>query len=163
MLSHSSTAVCKSQRSAFADWDHTRTTMAYWPSSASTGTKKPFLPLLRLGSYLLLFGLGEAHRDYLEAQCCCSVCYYLQHHYLPVISLPIKLLPNFWCTECQCTSEKTALSFGIWNPFDQVLFHVILKMHLALEFGIHAIRCCFTSSLCCLCDFYFYLWCIFAL
>lgn len=37
--------------------------MAYWPSSASTGTKKPFQPLLRLEFYLLLFCLGETHRD----------------------------------------------------------------------------------------------------
>lgn len=44
------------------------------------GTKKPFLPLLRLESYLLLFYLGEAHRDYLEAQCCCSA--YLYYLYL---------------------------------------------------------------------------------
>lgn len=70
----------KSPRSPFAVWDHTRTIMAYWPSSVSMGTEKPFLPLLRLESYLLLFYFGIAHADYLEARCCYSKCCYLSHN-----------------------------------------------------------------------------------
>lgn len=72
----------------FVVWDHTRTIMAYWPSSVSMGTEKPFLPLLRLESYLLLFYFGKAHADYLEACCCYSNSFYhslniyLWYHYL---------------------------------------------------------------------------------
>ena len=36
-------------------------------SSVSMGTEKPFLPLLRLGCYLILVYYGKAHADYLEA------------------------------------------------------------------------------------------------
>lgn len=92
VLSHSSTLAWESQRRAFADWDHTGTSMAYWPSSVSMGTKKPFLPLLRLESYLLLFYLGEAHRDYLEAQCCCSA--YLYYLYLEKYGLTFGAVLN---------------------------------------------------------------------
>ena len=66
--------------SHFVVWDHTRTIMAYWPSSVSMGTEKPFLPLLRLESYLLLFYFGIAHADYLEARCRCSAGFYHSHN-----------------------------------------------------------------------------------
>lgn len=54
----------------FCKGDHTRAIIAYWPSSVSMGTEKPFLPLLRLESYLLLFYFGIACAGYQEAHCC---------------------------------------------------------------------------------------------
>lgn len=128
--SHSSIAAWESQRSALADWDHTRTTVAYWPSSVSMGTKKPFLPLLRLESYLLLFYLGEAHRDYLQAQCCCSGCYYLQRHYRYLISLPRKVPPNFQCSsECQFDKMHLALGFITFHLISSVVIFLFV-MHI---------------------------------
>lgn len=94
------------------------------------GTKKPFLPLLRLESYLLLFYLGEAHRDYLQAQCCCSGCYYLQHHYRYLISLPRKVPPNFQCSyECQFDKMHLALGFITFHLISSVVIFLFV-MHI---------------------------------
>lgn len=70
----------KSLRSRFAVWDHTRTIMAYWPSSVSRGTGKPFLPLLRLESYLILFYFGKSSCRLSGNYCCYSKDRYLSHH-----------------------------------------------------------------------------------
>lgn len=84
-----------SLRSHFVIWDQTRTIMAYWPSSVSMGTEKPFLSLLRLESYLLLFYFGIADADYQEAHWCYSNSYYLSHSIYLWYHYSTPLLLNF--------------------------------------------------------------------
>lgn len=100
--------------SHFVVWDHSRTIVAYWPSSVSMGTQKPFLLLLRLESYLLLFYFGI---------CSCGLSGdpllllqqpLSQPPHLPPTSLPIKPLLNFvelhfallLCPESWCCNRQ---------------------------------------------------------
>lgn len=97
-ISHFSWAV-RILRRVFPWLDDTRTAAAYWPSSASTGTKKPFLPLLRLESYLLLFYLGEAG-DYLRLGAAALSAIICSTTIFPLTSPPGKVGPNFQCAGC---------------------------------------------------------------
>ena len=96
----------------FVVWDHTGTIMAYWPLSVSMGTEKPFQPLLRLESYLLLFYFGIADADYQAAHCSCSDSYYHRHDistsgittYASAVRLPQLLCVVLLCLEATLKS-----------------------------------------------------------
>lgn len=150
-ISHFSWAVWILRR-VFPWLDDTRTAAAYWPSSASTGTKKPFLPLLRLESYLLLFYLGEAG-DYLRLGAAALSAIICSTTIFPLISPPGKVGPNFQCAGCvlpwnQCSQLWSLELTGSGNVSPQlcaVWFLIILFLMYICAMA-HQARVGFTTA-----------------